>query len=125
MANTYDEILKACYENYKEDWKRTHVTPEEEAAERRAYEEAVADAIEHEDADFADIYPNFDAWVEDNGYGGSLWACLGEFEDIEFRDPGYMASILVDNKMWTAWLDVAEPTWPEPKITTQNGWASK
>lgn len=126
MANAYDEILKACYEIYKVDWKRTHVTPEEEAAEREEYEDALAEAKEFDDADFADLYPTFDAWVDEHGYGGSLWVCRAEFEECEFRDPAYMESLLTDNKMWTAWLDVSDPSWwPKPHISAKDGWASR
>lgn len=124
MANTYDEVLKACYELYKTDWEDTHLAEGDREAERRAYEEEMAFAEAEGDDAFAEVYPTFDAWVEENGYGGSLWACLGEFEESEFRNPDYMASILKGG-MWTAWLDVSDPGWwPTPTITTEDGWAS-
>jgi len=102
MANTYDEVLRGCYELYKEDWKRTHVTPSEEEAERRRYEEELA-----YDPEMAETYPTFGDWVEEHGYGGSLYAGLAEFEECEFVDKDYMEGLFegLEGCRYTAWLD--------------------
>ena len=105
MANTYDEVLRGCYELYKADWKKTHVTPEEEAAERKAYEEEVGF-----DPDTLACYPTFDAWVEEHGYGGNLYAGLAECERTEFVDKDYMEHLFdgMEGCRYTAWLDVVQ-----------------
>ena len=121
MANTYEEILGACYEAYMRDWKDAHVTPEAEAQALAEYEEAVRD-----DPMVRDAYPTFGDWVEERGFGGSIWACLDEFEGAEFRDPAYMGRLLADGAMWTAWLDVSDPSWwPAPHVVARDGWASR
>lgn len=103
MANTYDEVLHACYQLYCDDWTKTHLTAEDTKAEMEEWEQATAS-----DDDAAEEYPTFESWLNDNGYGGELYASVGEFSESEFVDADYMEGLLSgqDGTLYTAWKEI-------------------
>ena len=88
------EISKVAYQRYKDDWIATHTSE----SDRR---QAQAEYLEYqEECNRLDQEADsFDEWIEDVGYGGSIYVCYDEFCDIEYHDKAYMRDLLVDKAL--------------------------
>lgn len=83
-------ISKLCYELYKADWKRNHITPEIEMDIIKNYYEDCADS----DGDYT-----YDEYLNEFGYDGELYVCYEEFYENEYRDVSYICWLLDNNKL--------------------------
>lgn len=94
-----ETLRKEAYRRYQLDWMASHGRSAKELAD---WIVATAKDMDPEDImmDAGEIY---DDWESDAGFGGSLWACYGEFLGAEYRDPDYMRHLLPDDlyDRWT------------------------
>lgn len=90
-------ISKIAYMLYKQDWIDSNTLPEQRLGNLRIY------------LDFTHEYLiesygkalSFEDWLEEGGYqpDGALYVCYDEFLDEEYRDEGYICSLL-KNPEW-------------------------
>lgn len=91
MENVFP-ISEICYELYKKDWKREHISTGMELHALRMYYQNILTG----DASW-DSYEEF---VEDTGFGdGTLYVCYDEFLHTEYQDASYMEYLLQDKDM--------------------------
>lgn len=83
-------ITKLCYELYKSDWKRKHLTPRMEKDSIKDYYSGLVDS----DSDYT-----YDDYLNEFGYGGELYVCYKEFYENEYQDVSYMCWLLDDDKL--------------------------
>lgn len=100
-----ENLKRKCYELYKLDWLKSHISPQMLFAEFCQY---LLERAENEDLE--EDY-NFDEYLFENGFGeGSVYVCFEEFLDAEFMDEAYMKELLKENEeLWTAYLKEAGP----------------
>lgn len=118
---------KKCYEAYKLKWMLSHGETlkglfhmiSDLAAESVA--DDAMNAATDEDSTIALINAAHDTFIKDTGFDGSLWACMEEFLQAEFRDPDYMAGLigLMDNyeEMWMFYREHYIPKKQEYYVT--------
>lgn len=118
---------KKCYEAYKLRWMIAHGDTLKEllhtisdiAAE--SAENHAAIAAMSENSTKALLSEAHNTFIMDTGFDGSLWVCLEEFLQTEFRDPGYMMSLieLMDNheEMWKFYREHYIPEKQEYYVT--------
>lgn len=90
-------ISKIAYMLYKQDWINSNTTPEQRLENLRTYLDFTHEYL-------IESYGNalsFEDWLEEGGYqpGGALYVCYDEFLDEEYRDEGYICSLL-KNPEW-------------------------
>lgn len=78
-------IQKLSYELYKMDWLDSHIT-------KGAKVDALMDYFYGGNT----AYLNFDDFINDVGYDGSLYVCFNEFLECEYLDEDYMKELLPD-----------------------------
>jgi hypothetical protein len=85
------DLAQEAYDLYKQDWEASHITVLEK-------ERAIAEweALVESDLDAWETYPEFEDWLEDNGYSGKLYASMREFLETEFEDACYMHELLAE-----------------------------
>lgn len=91
-------IKKLCYELYKIDWKRKHITFDIEMDNIKDYYDGLVD----------DGYTDYtyEDYVCEFGYNGRLYACYEEFLEEEYLDTFYMIGLLDNNdKLVQAYFD--------------------
>lgn len=76
------------YNTYKQEWCDENVTPEMAEEARKEYEDEKAEYGE----DFE--YSSFEEYIEDVGYGGSLYVCYEEFINCEYQDTDWLTGHL-------------------------------
>lgn len=118
---------KKCYEAYKLRWMIAHGETLKElfhtigdiAAE--SAEDHSAIAATSENSTKALLSEAHNTFIMETGFDGSLWVCLEEFLQTEFRDPGYMMSLieLMDDheEMWKFYRDHYIPEKQEYYVT--------
>lgn len=118
---------KKCYEAYKLRWMIAHGETLKEllhtisdiAAE--SAENHAAIAAMSENSTKALLSEAHNTFIMDTGFDGSLWVCLEEFLQTEFRDPGYMMSLieLMDDyeEMWKFYREHYIPEKQEYYVT--------
>lgn len=118
---------KKCYEAYKLRWMIAHGETLKEllhtisdiAAE--SAENHAAIAAMSENSTKALLSEAHNTFIMDTGFDGSLWVCLEEFLQTEFRDPGYMMSLieLMDGheEMWKFYREHYIPEKQEYYVT--------
>ena len=92
MIRNYERhmISMLCYELYKVDWKHSHmITVEREMDSIKDYYECLTD--------MDDMEYTYNDYLEEFGYDGELYVCYEEFLENEYRDEGYICSLL-DNE---------------------------
>ena len=75
-----EKLQHNVYEAYKDEWLSENVSAVMQEEAEKEYEE-------HEEE-----YASFDDYIEENGYGGSLYVCFEEFLDCEYQDKGWLRS---------------------------------
>lgn len=99
-----DAFEHKCYEAYKINWMISHGITMGEMQERliAISAENVQDGLSVSSKnDVRQLYGRAMTTLEnDEGFGGSIWACFNEFMDTEFRDTEYMEMLLslMENK---------------------------
>lgn len=118
---------KKCYEAYKLRWMIAHGDTLKELLDTLG--DIAAESVEDNtmsaatDGDSAKALMNdaHDTFVTDTGFCGSLWVCLEEFLQAEFRDPGYMMGLieLMDDheEMWKFYREHYIPEKKEYYVT--------
>lgn len=118
---------KKCYEAYKLRWMIAHGETLKElfhtigdiAAE--SVEDHATIAAMSENSTKALLSEAHNTFIMETGFDGSLWVCLEEFLQTEFRDPGYMMSLieLMDGheEMWKFYRDHYIPEKQEYYVT--------
>lgn len=118
---------KKCYEAYKLRWMIAHGETLKEllhtisdiAAE--SVEDHAAIAATSENSTKALLSEAHNTFIMETGFDGSLWVCLEEFLQTEFRDPGYMMSLieLMDDheEMWKFYREHYIPEKQEYYVT--------
>lgn len=76
------------YNTYKQEWLDENISPETAEEARKEYEDKKAEYGE----DFE--YSSFEEYIEDVGYGGSLYVCYEEFLDCEYQDTDWLRNHL-------------------------------
>lgn len=74
-----------AYELYKADWKRVHISNLDEMETIFDWHSSLVEARLHGEND-----PSLQRYIEENGYGGQLYACFEEFLQSEYMDYDYM-----------------------------------
>lgn len=79
-------IRHNAYERYKLDWCLSH-------------NKTISDLFQlysnyWGEAEWETEDEGFDRFIEENGFGGEIWACFKEFLDHEYRDQVYMCKLL-------------------------------
>ena len=92
-------ISKLCYELYKVDWKRNHITTDIEIDNIKDYYEGLVD----NDTDYT-----YEDYVSEFGYGGRLYVCYEEFCEYEYLDKDYICGLLNDDKRIQMYLEDIE-----------------
>ena len=82
-------ISKLCYELYKADWKRRHVTADIEWDSIKNYQGLIELC---DDTDYT-----YEDYVSEFGYNGELYVCYEEFLEEEYYDVFYMTGLLKGN----------------------------
>lgn len=95
----YENLRKAAYELYKQDWLCEHVSKERQLASIREYYE-----MDEEDRS---AYEDYDDYLFENGYGGEMYVCFDEFLGAEFQDEGYM-EYLLGPKLFKQYTELTE-----------------
>ena len=88
MDKRTEFAIKCIYEMYKADWMR-RITPERIIDEAKWWFNAYADCPEEA--------PNFHEWIDENGFGGELYACFNEFCECELMDEDYITHLVGNN----------------------------
>ena len=89
-----ENVSKIAYERYKEDWMNTHISQDARMQAKKEYLSYQQECMD------AEIKPDsFDEWIEDVGYGGSIYVCYEEFCDMEYHDKEYICSLLGDTSL--------------------------
>lgn len=83
-----EELKRGLYETYKQEWLDENISPEIAEETRKEYEDEKAEYGE----DFE--YSSFEEYIEDVGYGGSLYVCYEEFLDCEYQDIDWLRNHL-------------------------------
>ncbi len=83
-----EELKRGLYETYKQEWCDENVTPEMTEEAKKEYEDEKAECGE----DFE--YSSFEEYIEDVGYGGSLYVCYEEFLNCEYQDTDWLTGHL-------------------------------
>lgn len=92
-------ISKLCYELYKVDWKRSHITHDIEMDNIKDYYEGLVDS---------DDEYTYEDYVFEFGYDGMLYACYDEFLNAEYLDKEYIRYLLDNEKLIKMYLaDIA------------------
>ena len=76
------------YNIYKQEWLDENISPEIAEEARKEYE----DEKDEYGEDFE--YSSFEEYIEDVGYGGSLYVCYEEFLDCEYKDTDWLSGHL-------------------------------
>ena len=107
---------KKCYEAYKLRWMIAHGDTLKELLDTlgdiaaESVEDNTMSAATDGDSTKALMDDAHDTFVADTGFCGSLWVCLEEFLQTEFRDLSYMMSLieLMDDheEMWKFYRDM-------------------
>lgn len=84
---------RAAYEAYKADWIASHISSERIAETFKEYTDALLEQFENDEWDAYSHY-SFEEFLDEQGYQGELYVCFEEFLYAEFRDYGYMTSLL-------------------------------
>lgn len=93
-------ISELCYELYKVDWKRSHITHDIEMDNLKNYFEEV-------NAEDMDIY-TYEDYVFEFGYFSMLYVCYSEFLESEYLDAEYIRYLLDNEKLIEMYLsDIA------------------
>lgn len=88
-------ISKLCYELYKVDWKRSHITHDIEMDNIKDYYEGLVDS---------DDEYTYEDYVFEFGYDGMLYACYDEFLNAEYLDKEYIRYLLDNEKLIEMYL---------------------
>lgn len=95
-------IRKLCYELYKIDWKRRHITADIEMDNIKDYYEGLIDY----DTDYT-----YEDYVSEFGYNGYLYVCYEEFCEYEYPSKDYICGLLDNGKLIQMYLeDIGEAT---------------
>lgn len=89
------DISKLCYELYKVDWKRVHITPDIEMDCIKDYYNGLVDGD--------DVY-TLEDYTFDFGYNGMVYACYDEFCEAEYLDKDYICGLLDNEKLFELYL---------------------
>lgn len=118
---------KKCYEAYKLRWMIAHGDTLQELLDTlgdiaaESVEDNTMSAATDGDSAKALMDDAHDTFVTDTGFCGSLWVCLEEFLQAEFRDPGYMMGLieLMDDheEMWKFYREHYIPEKKEYYVT--------
>ena len=95
-------ISKLCYELYKIDWKRRHITADIEMGNIKDYYEGLIDC----DTDYT-----YEDYVFEFGYNGESYVCYEEFCEYEYLNKNYICGLLDNGKLIQMYLkDIREAT---------------
>jgi hypothetical protein len=108
--DAYMKFAEAVYKKYQLMWMSSHgyslddiIT---EVAEEALRAEGVDLADEHSNdeyfVDARELNKAFQTWQYETGFGGSLWVCLDEFLEAEFKERSYIESFpgMIDMQMY-------------------------
>lgn len=98
---TNSMIKKLCYELYKIDWKRKHISADIEMDNIKDYYEGLVDG---------DIDYTYEDYLFEFGYNGELYACYEEFLEKEYLNMSYMIELLNNDKLIRVYFDDAIDT---------------
>ena len=104
-----DLLRKCCYELYKNNWFREHVT-------KYADDDIVADYYHDMCLEEPEDRCSLKDYIQEGGYNGEMYACYKEFLQNEYLDIEYMEPILEDYKqLWADYKDDLMKTLRLPK----------
>lgn len=97
-------LQTVLYEIYRESWMCNNVSPRERFDTFRNYK--LSNACEK-------IYESYDDYLLDNnGFGGSLYVCFGEFLDSEYLDKEFIEELIrgseIDDDLKTFLMETYE-----------------
>ena len=82
-------ISRFAYDLYKQDWIDTHTNSKMRLDAVRNYRGYVLECIKE-----GFEIDSFEEWIEEVGYGGSIYVCYEEFCDAEYHDKDYICRLL-------------------------------
>ena len=93
-TDSYDDELRRSHDRYKLYWLLQHgygferlaaAIGEWAAESQRLIQEGLYPSI--------DKVPNFESYLEEQGFHGELWPCLGEYASSEYQDAGLQKAL--------------------------------
>ena len=99
---------ETAYELYKQDWLR-RMDQKSWKQTANEYIESVAES-DYEEG-FGIIADDFSDYIEENGFGSSLYVCYDEFLDAEFTDQEYITELVGEGPL----LDIIKKIWEAEK----------
>lgn len=93
-------IKLLCYELYKIDWVRTHISTIRELNSLKKY------YMNNNDLDYKNFMNSYNNELNTVGYDDEMYVSFDEFIDNEFNDKEYIKSLLNDNDLYNQYLDV-------------------
>lgn len=99
---TKSMISELCYELYKIDWKRRHITAEIEMDNIKDYYNGLVNC----DTDYT-----YEDYLSEFGYNGDSYVCYEEFCEYEYLNKDYIYGLLNSGKLIQMYLeDIGEAT---------------
>ena len=100
MPMTKDEkrtlMEQVAYDLYRVEWAARHLDENRVKNEILEYHESVA---------LGEFEGSFEDYVEENGFGGELWACKNEFLECEYQRRNWLRGRVASNKTLSAMAD--------------------
>ena len=92
-------IKLLCYELYKIDWVRTHISAIRELNSLKKY------YMNNNDLDYKNFMNSYNNELNTVEYDGEMYVSFDEFIDNEFNDKEYIKSLLNDNDLYNQYLN--------------------